>query len=109
MSLEKNEHTRLVYMYIPSSMDLFLCKNLLLLPFQGDELEDYPDSPGTAHLLSGEAASRLLDADDTAMEDTAAGPIHTETSQDSGRLPKRRLVEGSLAAENPSINTGHLL
>ncbi len=94
---------------MPSSMELFLCKNLLIHPFQGDKLKDYPDSPGTAPLLSGEAASRLLDADDTTMEDTAAGPSHTGTSQDSGRLPKRRLAEGSLAAENQSSNTGPAL
>jgi hypothetical protein len=34
----------------------------------GDVLDDYPDSPGSAPQLSGEAASRLLDADDTGMD-----------------------------------------
>ncbi len=90
-------------------VETFLCNNLLITPLQGDELEDYPDSPGTAPLLTGEAASQLLDADDTTMEDTTAGPSNTDEGQDSGRLPKRRLVEGSLAADTHSGNTGPTL
>jgi hypothetical protein len=107
--LEKSDPDRVIYVYTLLFVELFLCNNSLISHFQGDELEDYPDSPGTAPLLTGEAASQLLDADDTTMEDTAAGLSNTDADQDSERLPKRRLAEGSLAADNQSGNTGPAL
>jgi hypothetical protein len=109
MLLEKSDPDMVTYVHVFLFEEFFLCNNSSISPFQGDELEDYPDSPGTAPLLTGEAASQLLDADDTTMEDTGAGPSNTEAGPDSGRLPKRRLAEGSFAADNQSVNSGPTL
>jgi hypothetical protein len=66
----------------PQSHLILGCTNMLLPLFYkviiqkllvGDDLDDYPDSPGSAPQLSGEAASQLLDADDTAMDAAASG------------------------------------
>ncbi len=63
--------------------------------FPGDDLDDFPDSPGSAPHLSGEAASRLLDADDSTMDTAGAGGDTTAEQDCTGARPKRRLDEGS--------------
>ncbi len=45
---------------------------LTLLIVLGEELEDYPESPDSPSAISGEAASRLLDAEDSPMDTTLA-------------------------------------
>ncbi len=57
----------------------------------GEELEDYPDSLETPPAISGEAASRLLDADDSTMD--TAGPTTGDhsaaaTACATTRIPK---------------------
>jgi hypothetical protein len=49
-----------------------IVKILIKLSLVGDVLDDFPDSPGPPMRLSGEDASRLLDADDSAMDSATA-------------------------------------
>jgi hypothetical protein len=74
--------------------------------FSGDDLDDYPDSPGSAPQLSGEAARRLLDTDDTAMESNASGSGISRERECTGPHLKRRHNESSLASESQSSNAG---
>jgi hypothetical protein len=69
---------------------------LLILPLTvGDVLDDFPDSPGPPMRFSGEDASRLLDADDSAMDSTTA--TRGCASEQSGGI-KRQLSESPSTA-----------
>jgi hypothetical protein len=71
-------------------------KNILITFFTvGDVLDDFPDSPGPPMRFSGEDASRLLDADDHAMDSTAAA--HLCASEQPGGS-KRQLSESPSTA-----------
>ncbi len=64
----------------------------------GEELEDYPDSPGTPPTISGEAVSRLLDADDSTMDTartTTGNTSATATTCDRESAQKCQYSEGS--------------
>ncbi len=75
----------------------------------GDVLDDYPDSPGSAPQLSGEAASRLLDADNTGMDTAAPGPSTTKETESTGPSLKRRLNEGSTVSDGQQSIAGPTL
>jgi hypothetical protein len=75
----------------------------------GDVLDDYPDSPGTAPQLSGEAASRLLDADDIGMDTAAPGPSITKETVSTGPSLKRRLNECSTVSDGQQSTAGPTL
>jgi hypothetical protein len=87
-------------------VDTPLIISLLTFSFQGDELEDYPDSPGTTPHLTGEATSQLLDADDATMEASPAGPSNLTAGQCSGQHLKRRHDKSSLSVDTPPSSAG---
>jgi hypothetical protein len=101
---------RLLYIQPPKCF-IFLSSNSLF--DAGEELEDYPDSPGTPPTLSGEAASRLLDADDPTM-DTAGPPTDDRpapfpdgaTARIREPAQKRQLSEGGRRNEQPADHIG---
>ncbi len=87
-------------LYIPLLYDEAVCSIVLLINTVsaiGEELEDYPDSPGTPPMISGEAASCLLDADDSTMDTagtTTGKPSATATTCDRESAQKRQYSEG---------------
>jgi hypothetical protein len=74
--------------------------------FAGDDLDDNPDSPGSAPHLTGEAASQLPDADDSAMESATACASNSREGECSGHHLKRCLNETSLSLEMQSNSVG---
>ncbi len=84
-----------------------IVKILIKLPLVGDVLDNFPDSPGPPMRLSGEDASRLLDADDSAMDSATA--TRGCAGEQSGGV-KRQLSESPStasrampAADRPSL------
>jgi hypothetical protein len=75
----------------------------------GDELDDYPDSPGSAQQLSGEAASQLLDSDNIAMDSIASGAGTSGESERAGLILKRRHNESSITSESQQSSAGPTL
>jgi hypothetical protein len=86
---------------------LFLINIVFVL---GEELEDYPESPGSPSAITGEAASRLLDADDSPMDSagTSSGVRATPTATAGGHVPsqKRQYSGGSENTEPPAPSAG---
>jgi hypothetical protein len=73
-----------------------LINSRLTFSFLGDELEDYPDSPGTTPHLTGEAARQLLDTDNSTMEAASASqrdqPLRGHPTQQCRSVPAAYLL-----------------
>jgi hypothetical protein len=66
--------------------DIFPLKNILKKQyfFQGESLDDYPDSPGEGRHLSREEASSILDREDSMETGTPQGMTSTPRNDDLG-------------------------
>jgi hypothetical protein len=67
----------------------------LLITFLGDMLEDYPDSPGGDGGISREAASHILDSEDT-METSSTEPGCTPSGSGATTGGQKRSLPSSL-------------